>query len=212
MRMTLEKVLDQIRAEAAAQAEAIKEEGNREAARIMGEAEAEAERRRAGRKRELQEELAHRAVIRQSNQRIAWKRRRLQMEKRMLEELWDRLCQRVATMPTEQNAALLKQLLSIARASPAFSIQSLVTKDRGEDAADARPATLLCHPKDEELLRTLSDLDIAPRLSSSIGGIIAEAEDGSWRLNLTYDVLLRESYERAILMVHQLLMGEKKDG
>ena len=209
--MSLEKVLDQIRQDGAKKAALIRTEGEDEAKRILQNAQAEAEGKRKRMEEELAEKVAHLLDVRLSKSRMEGKRQRLVNEKRLLGEFRHALAEKIQSIDPEQNRALLKKLLNIAHASPAFSIQSIVSKDEDAGAHHERPFYLYCNERDRELVMELSDLEVADTIDC-LGGIIAEAEDQSWRINLTYDILLEEFYERSVGKIHGLLMGEAEDG
>lgn len=211
MAMSLEKVLDQIRQSGKQKAAIIAEEGEKEASAIVGKARAEADGRKARMEEELKEKVSHMLAVRLSKQRMEGKRKRLSNEKRLLGEFKEALRESVRTIDDQQNRALLKKLLSIAHASPAFSIQSLVTKEEDEDTHHERPFYLYCNERDRELVKELSDLEVADTIDC-LGGIIAEAEDQSWRINLTYDLLLEDFYDQSLGKIHGLLIGEPEDG
>jgi vacuolar-type H+-ATPase subunit E/Vma4 len=211
MAMSLEKVLDQIRQDGESKAALIRKEGEDEAKRIMREATSKVESETRKMEGELSEKMSQLLDIRLSKKRMDGKRKRLVNEKRLHKEFNEALREKVRSIDREHNMALLNKLLHIAHASPAFSIQSLVSKGEDGGKLRKRPFFLYCNERDRELVMELSDLEIADTIDC-LGGIMAEAEDKSWRINLTYDILLDEFYDISVGKVHRLLMGETEDG
>ncbi len=209
--MSLEKVLDQIRQDGEQKAAIIRKEGEDEAQRILQNAQAKADEKKMRMEDELAERVAYLMDVRLSKRRMEGKRKHLVDEKRLMGEFRKAFEERVRSFDQEKNRALLKKLLNIARASPAFSIQSIVSKDEDTDISRELPFYLYCNKRDRTLVMELSNLEVADTIDC-LGGIIAEAEDHSWRINLTYDVLLEEFYERSVRKIHGLLMGEAEDG
>jgi len=210
--MALENVLEQIREEGKHQAKEIIDEGKRTADNIVTQARAEAEEMMKEKKHAIEREVEERKDVRHSQLKMRYQRRQLKLEKEILDECWERLKANVKDIDDERNSDLLNKLLHVAHATPVFSIRSVVPGKRiHEEYTKERPFYVYSNERDKDIVLDLSDLEFGGVIDCT-GGVIAEAETGNWRVNLTYDVILEEVYETALITVYQILLGEGAHG
>jgi V/A-type H+-transporting ATPase subunit E len=210
--MALENVLEQIREEGKQQAQDIVDEGRETANDILAQARTDAEELMKQKKHEIEQEVEERRKVRRSRLKMQYQRKQLKLEKEVLNECWERLEAHVSDIDEGRNRDLLNKLLHVAHATPVFSIQSVVAGERiREQYTRERPFYIYSNERDKDVVLDLSDLEFGG-IIDCVGGIIAEAETGNWRVNLTYDVILEEVFEKSLITVYQILLGEGTHG
>jgi V/A-type H+-transporting ATPase subunit E len=171
-------------------------------------AEREVEDLKKRKEKELQATLEDLRDIKLSKLRMEYKRKKLDMEKDVIHRLWERVGEKVSDLDKETNEKLLKRLLHIARATPVYAICSIAY--RGGDVCEVptkRPFYIYSNERDEEFIRQYSDLEYDGKIEC-IGGIVAESENRSWKINLTYDSILEEVFDSSLKKVYKSLLGE----
>ena len=202
--MTLDNVLSKIINDAEMEANARIEEGEREAELILGEAQRETEIIRKKKEQEEQDAIKDLERLQKSKIRMKYRRRRFEAEKMLIDMCWADVKEKIGSIDPELNRVLLNKLLHLAKATPAFSIRSVVAH---EDGDEARPYSVYCRERDMGIVSQLSNLELAEPIEC-IGGVMAEDEDSNWRINLTYDILLDEIEENMLGKVYDILVGD----
>ena len=181
--MGLDSVLQEITKEGRVKAEEIRQEAEREAERILKEAEREIEEmlERARQEAEREAERRKRQEISATNLEV--KRRLLTKKKEVLDEVLERLREKIANLPDKERRELLKTILQ-------------KHGDKG--------VRVYCSEKDQKDVKRISKLEVAGTIDC-IGGVIIENEDGSIRLNYTFDEILQQVYDKNIKEVSERL-------
>jgi V/A-type H+-transporting ATPase subunit E len=135
-------------------------------------------------------ERASREIVRMQTQEAAsteleLKREELQMERELLDRVVRLAEEKLKALPRERNEAILKSLLS----------------HYGREGTQ-----VLALPKDELFLKMASKLRMAGPINGT-GGIVVTNADGTVRVDLTYETLLRDVSDKSLKDVHSKLFG-----
>ncbi len=183
--MGLEIVVKDIQEGARAEVSRIKAEGDAKASEILNEAK-EVQKKTLGDslvKAEEDLQNLHQQVISSANLEV--KRITLNKRKDLLDKVYVQTVEKIKSMPASKKEELLKNILSKYEASGARVYSS---KDS------------------EDIVKKLTSLSYAGNIGS-IGGIILENEDGTVRLDFTYDSILKNVYERSLKQISDILYG-----
>ncbi len=208
--MSLDNVLEQIRIEAKTQAANIIKEGREQSEHIINEGKKDARKIIEKKEKELEPHIKKLKEIRLSKTRITYKRKRMEIEKEIINMCWEKAKERVGLLDPDLNEELINKILHIVRATPVFSIRSIMAR-KDKDTETKRPFYIYSNEKDAQLVKRLSDLEYAGSITC-LGGIIAEAEDRKCRVNLTYDQILKDIYEISLIKIYNVLSGDAQDG
>lgn len=187
--MSLENVIDEIYKKGQQEIQKIREEAEKEAEKIIAEAKEEAEEiiRKAKEEAEKEAEILRRQEI--SSVKLEMKRKMLDVQKRILDEVFESLRQRVKEMDVETRRRLTETLLKTA--SPGMIVYS--------------------RREDEDLVKSIiQELKLDVKYGGYVeclGGVVLESEDGEVRLNLTFDELLNRLYDQKVGEVAKILFG-----
>lgn len=183
--MSLEDVVENIRARGGQDAEAIRREAKSEAEEILASARREAEEVQASRARDLEERVA--ALRRQetSHARLDAKRARLAAEREAMAEVRWAFEAAVAALPAAERERHLEALL--ARAN---------LPDGRVRVAEGDVAVA------EDL-----GIDVAGTFEG-LGGVLVESPDGAVTENLRYENLLKETWEANLHDVASLVLDK----
>lgn len=185
--MGLEKVIDEILAAGEEQRRKTLSEGEAEKLKIVSAARSEAEVA----KREHLKEIEQRSSMQKQQ---ALSSAELEAKKRLLQE---------------QNAILIRakrdalSSLSVLDQDARKEILGKLTKIAAKQLSKG---TIHCRKDDEKLVsvpggfKKLADLNAA-------GGILAESEEGDYRMDLTFEVLLDDVWSRDVRKVYEMLFG-----
>ena len=184
--MGLDSVLEEITKEGRAKIEEIRQEARNEADKILKEAEREVEELLEKAKQEAEREAERRKRQEISATNLEVKRRLLTKKKEVLDEVLERLREKIANLPEKERKKLLKAILQ-------------KHGDKG--------VKVYCSERDQKEVKKLSKLEVAGTIEC-IGGVILENEDGSVRLNYTFDEILQQVYEKNIKEVSERLFGK----
>ncbi len=187
--MALEAVIGEIYEKGKQEREKIIEDARREAERIVAEAKAKADEilRKAKEDGEKEADRLRRQEI--SSVKLEMKRQMLDVQKKILDEVFESLKRRIGEMDVETRRKLTSTLLK--SASPGMIVYS--------------------RKEDEDLVKSIiQEMKLDVRYGGNVdclGGVILESEDGEVRLNLTFDELLNRLYEMKMGEVAKILFG-----
>ena len=181
--MGLEEVVGDIEAAGKASAEAIVREAEQERGRLLSEARAKAGRLSGERLKEAERALIQLRARELSGAELEVKRLRLSMETELLEAAAAGARDRVARLTPAQDEALLRALLKRGE-GPQYGIYSA--------------------KRNEAFLRTSTPLPYKGNIDC-LGGLVLESADGTVRMDLTYDTILRDVVERDLWEIHKVL-------
>ena len=126
----------------------------------------------------------HQQVISSANLEV--KRIRLNKRKELLDQVYDKTIESIKSMPASKDEKLLS--VSDRRSMKPKASGSILTKTQ------------------KLLSKKLSSLSYAGNIDC-IGGIVLENEDGTVRLDFTYDSILKNVYERSLKQISDILYG-----
>ncbi|HWR25355.1 MAG TPA: V-type ATP synthase subunit E [Methanosarcina sp.] len=184
--MGLDIVVKDIQNGAQSEVSRIKAEGDTKVSEILNEA-------RDGQKKMLGDSLAqteedlknlHQQVISSANLEV--KRIRLNKRKDLLDQVYNKAYESIKSMPASNAEKLLSVLI---------------------DKHEADGVRIYSAKNSEALVKKLSSLSYAGNIDDSIGGIVLENEDGTVRLDYTYDSILKNVYERSLKQISDILYG-----
>jgi len=183
----LEKVIDEILAAGEERRRKIIEEGNAERQRTLSSARAEAESAR----KERINEVEHRASL---TKQQSLSSAELETKKRLLKE---------------QNALLVQakgEVLQSLSALDADARKSLLGKLSRIAAKQLSKGTIHCRKEDDKVISVPPGFKKAVDLKAS-GGILAESEEGDYRMDLTFEVLLDDVWNKDVQKVYEIMFG-----
>ena len=184
--MGLDIVLKDIQSGAQAEVSRIKAEADAKVSEILNEA-------RDGQKKMLGDRLAqseedlknlHQQVVSSANLEV--KRIKLNKRKELLDQVYNKTYESIKSMP----------------ASKAENLLSVLIKKHEADGV-----RIYSDKNSEAIVKKLSSLSFAGNIDDSIGGIVLENEDGTVRLDYTYDTILNTIYERSLKQLSDILYG-----
>ncbi len=188
--MPLETVLQEITKKGEEEVKRIEAETKKEVEKILAEAKAEAEAilKRARDEAEKDGEALRRQEI--SSLNLELKRLMLGKQKEITDEVFRKLRQRIAEMDEKTRGRILKSLIE------RNAEDGMLVFVRKEDEKIVEKIV-----KDSKL-----NLKIAGNISA-LGGVILEKPNGEVRINLTFDEMLSQLYERKLGEVAKVLFG-----
>ena len=183
--MGLEEVVGDILAAGRSQSEAMLGEARAERDRILSEAREKARLQKEARLREAVQAASQLRARELAAAELEVKRARLEMERALLDEVDARSRERVAALPRQEDEALLSAMLARS-AIPGYRLYSA--------------------SRNEAFLRARSSVPYAGRVEC-LGGFVLESPDGTVRVDLTYDTLLREVGDRMLREIYGILFS-----
>jgi V/A-type H+-transporting ATPase subunit E len=183
--MALEQVLEEIQSGSREQARKLDEEAREARAKAVAAAQAAVEEHRRKALEKASREIVRMQAQEGASTELELKREELQMERELLERVQKLAEEKLANLPRERNEAILKALLS----------------HYGREGTH-----FLCAPKDELFVKMASGLKHAGPLKG-IGGLVISNADGTVRVDLTYDTLIRDLAEKKLKEIHARLFG-----
>mgnify|MGYP001772569850 CR=1 FL=1 len=188
--MPLETVLKEIERKGGEEVRRIEEETKKEVEKILAEAKAEAAAilRKAKEEAEKEGEALRKQEI--SSLNLELKRSMLAKQKEISEEVFRLLRKRILEMDENTRKSILKSLIS---KNARNGMKVFVRKE------------------DEALVKSiLKELKLHLTIAGNItglGGVLLEDPSGEVRINLTFDELLSQLYEKKISEVAKILFG-----
>ncbi|AEH61321.1 H+transporting two-sector ATPase E subunit [Methanosalsum zhilinae DSM 4017] len=183
--MGLEPVINDIMDASNKEVNRINSEADREVARILDEARQTAKKLRGDRLVKVEEDIENLRKQELSSAKLDVKRIILNVKKEMPDEVYDKALNSLSQLPPSKNEEYLKTIL------------------KGEE----KNGTKVYSNKDSEtLVKKLTSLEYAGNIDC-IGGVIIENEDGTVRLDYTYESILKEVNERSLKEISDILFG-----
>ncbi|AKB30239.1 V-type ATP synthase subunit E [Methanosarcina siciliae C2J] len=183
--MGLEIVIKDIQEGARAEVSRIKAEGDAKASEITNEAKEVQKKMLGDSLAKVEEDLQklHQQVISSANLEV--KRITLNKRKELLDKVYSQTVESIKSMPASKEEKLLKHII---------------------DKYEASGSKIYSSKASEETVKKLSSLTYAGNIDC-IGGVVLENEDGSVRLDYTYDSILKNVYERSLKQISDILYG-----
>ncbi len=183
--MPLEPIIEEIIRKGHQQVSEISRSAEEEAERIISEAKDESKEilKKAREEAEKEAERLRRQEI--SGINLEMKKEELLRKREVVEKVYQLLVEKVENLDDSEREELLRRIL-----------------DKYEDEG----YLVYSNKRDEEIVKKISKLEYAGNIDC-IGGVILESKDGEYRINLTFDNLLREVYESKMKEVYEKLFG-----
>jgi len=188
--MPLDTVLKEIKLKGEEEVKRIEEETRKEVEKIINEAKADAEAllKKARDEAEKEGEALRKQEI--SSLNLEMKRTLLAKQKEITDEVFKLLRKKIAEMDDKTRKGIIKTLIE-------------------KNAKDNM--NLYVRKEDEKIVKeVLKDLKMHLKIAghiSALGGIILEDPSGEVRINLTFDELLNQLYEKKLNEVAKVLFG-----
>ncbi len=181
--MGLEQVIDSIIAEGKRSAQQLRKEGESTGSKLVAEANLRAAALKEKRRTTAKEEGELVRLRELANAELEVSRRRLHMEREVLEGLLERTKARIAVLPEKQDQELLRSLIK---------------------ANEKGGATIYANARNRLFVQSITSLKYGGDIPC-MGGIIVESADRTVRLDLTYDTLLEELIDTRLAKLSQQL-------
>lgn len=188
--MPLDAVLREIKIKGDEEVRKIEEETRKEVERIISEARAEAEAilKKAKEEAEREGEALRKQEI--SSLNLEMKRLMLAKQKEITDEVFKLLRKKIAEMDEKTRRSILKTLIE-------------------KNAKDNM--NVYVRKEDEKMVKEIiKELKLSLKIAgniSALGGIVLEDPSGEVRINLTFDELLAQLYEKKLNEVAKTLFG-----
>jgi V/A-type H+-transporting ATPase subunit E len=195
--MSLETVVEDIREEAREEAEAIRADADERAEEILEAAREDAETIRESAEREVDNEIERERKQRVSSATLEAKQTRLEARRDVLQEVHERLEERVADLSGDRRESLTRELLVAA----------------AREFEDDETVTVHCRPEDAEMVDSLLSQDRFERFERAgevdcLGGVVVEGDRSRVRVNNTFDSVLEDLWEDELREISQRLFEE----
>lgn len=191
--MSLDTVVEDIKAQARERAAEIREEAEREAETIIEEAEADAEEIREERLAEVERTIEQEREQRVSSAKLEAKQQRLSVRRDIIQDVREAVEEAIVELEGDERADLTETLLE-------------ATLAEFDDTAQ-----VYGRADDQELLESLladRDGEYAGEYEC-FGGVVAESEESRVRVNNTFDSILEDVWEDELRELSELLFEEE---
>lgn len=185
--MGLEKVIDEILAAGEEQRKKIVAEAMEERRKMVAAAKAEADSQRKLREKQFEQrcEMNRQQAI--SSAELESKKRILQEQNALLAEAKSEVLKSLSSIDSQQRKRILEKLVKAA-------------------SKKLQKGVVHCKKEDEGLLMVPNGVKKMPDLQGA-GGILVESEDGAYRIDLTFEVLLDDVWNKNVRKVYELVFG-----
>lgn len=185
--MGLEKVLDEILAAGEEQRKRIIAEAMEERRKMTAAAKAEAEHQRKLREKDFEQRCDMNRKQAISSAELEAKKRILQEQNALLSEMKIEVLKSLTSLDSQQRKRILEKLVKSA-------------------SRKLQKGVIHCRKEDDVLLVAPSGFRKLPDLRGA-GGILVESEDGAYRIDLTFEVLLDDVWAKNVRKVYELVFG-----
>lgn len=184
--MSLERMIEEIRAQGQREAEQVVDAAQRERERTLSEVQSRGEELLGQRTRQAEDQGAREEVRETARAELEARKALLQAQKEVLDEV--RAMTRDRLRELDDRGRLLESLV-----------------DRHRD--DLEGAAVRSNPQDREILAKLVRADVTGDLAA-IGGFVIESQEGDQRIDLTFDTFLDGLWEGVVREVADILWQE----
>ncbi len=181
--MGLESVIEEIIARGRAEADAIRKAAETDRHRLLEEARAEGAKLLAAREREANLAAARARIQDLARAELESKRTVLAAQKQVLDEVYSRALQRLATLPDRD--AIVRSLLNA-------------------NASEWRAGKVYASPRDAETVRGIVGPNFAGT-TEALGGGVIESADGTRKTDLRFEILFADVWRDSIREVADIL-------
>lgn len=186
--MGLEQVLQEVQSRASEERARLEREAQSARQEALAAAKSAVEEHRKKALEHASREIVRLKTQEQASTELELKREELQMERELIERVLKMAQERLRTLPRERNEAVLKHLL---------------------DRYGREGTRVLTTPKDELFVKMAGSLQHAGHIDAA-GGVVVTNAEGSVRMDLTYETLMRDLSERKLKEIHERLFAGQK--
>lgn len=183
--MGLEDVVNDILEQARSKAAAIHAQAEEEAATLISKAQSRADEIMQTHQAEVDAYIDRMRKQEISSSHLEMKRAALNAKKEILDSVYQSAKDAVSSMPSEKNVELLKAIL---------------------DNHGTSSTRVYSNEKDARLVREMTDQTYMGGIDC-IGGLIIENDDGTVRMDYTYDRILQDVSEQSLKQISDILFG-----
>ncbi len=183
--MGLEDVVNDILEQARSKASAINAEAEEEAAVLIHEAQSRADEIMQTRQEEVDAHIERMRKQEISSAHLEMKRAALNAKKDILDSVNQSTRDVISSMPAKKNASLLKAIL---------------------DQYGSSGTRIYSNARDAKLVQEMTDLTYMGEIDC-IGGLVIENDDGTVRMDYTYDRILEDVSEQSLKQISDILFG-----
>lgn len=183
--MGLEIVLNDITEGAKADVRRINDEAKSVSDLIIEEARQASKEALGSRLAEVEEKLEQQRQQVLSSANLEVKRIALNKRKTLLDQVYTQAIERIEDLPADKDEKYLKALIK---------------------ANEKGGHKIYSNEKSEKIVKKLSSLEYGGNIDC-IGGIVIENEDGTIRLDFTYDLILQSTYDKSLKSISDILNG-----
>jgi V/A-type H+-transporting ATPase subunit E len=183
--MGLENVVNDILKQARAEVSTVNSEADVETAAIINAANEEKKKMVEIRQAEIDARIERMHKQEMSSAHLEIKRATLNAKKDVLDEVFQSAKDAISSMPSEKNVTLLKAIL---------------------DKHGTSGTRVYSNGRDAKLVQEMTDLTYMDEIDC-IGGIIIENDDGTVRLDYTFDTILNNVSEQTLKQISDILFG-----
>ncbi len=181
--MGLETVIKDIMDAAQAEVSRINAEADAEVSRILEEANDKAKKIKGERLARAEDDIKRLRQQETSSANLEVKRAMLNARKEVLDKVYEKAVESIVSMPSAKKEELLKAIIE----------------------QNENNGTKIYSNKDsEDFVKSSTSLEYAGNIDC-IGGVIIENEDGSVRLDYTYDIILKNINEQSLKQTSDIL-------
>ncbi|WP_135612995.1 V-type ATP synthase subunit E [Methanococcoides sp. AM1] len=183
--MGLETVIKDIMDAAQANVTMVSAEADAEVSQILDDAKQSAKKIMGDRLAKAEDDIKRLRQQETSSANLEVKRATLNARKEVLDKVYDNSVESIVTLPAEKQEDLLKAIV---------------------EQNEANGSKIYSNKDSEELVRKLSSLEYAGNVDC-IGGVVIENNDGTIRLDYTYDIILKNVNEQSLKQTSDILFG-----
>lgn len=183
--MGLETVVKDIINAAQADVAQINSEADAEASKIMDEAKGTAKKIMGDKLAKAEDDIKKMRQQEISSANLEVKRTMLNARKEVLEKVYSQAVEAIATLSPSKNEEFLKTII-----------------EKHQSGGDK----IYSNNESKEIVEKLSSLTYAGDIDC-LGGVIIENDDGTIRLDHTYDVILKSVNEQSLKQISDILFG-----
>lgn len=195
--MSLETVVEDIRAQAREEAETIRQEGQQRAEEIRESAREEADEIRSDAESAVERQIQQEREQATSAAKLEAKQERLAARRDVLDEVRDQTETAIAELSGERRRGLTASLIA----------------DAAEEFGDS-PVSVYARPEDQSLVEEILDSEgyddwTVAGEQDCLGGIVAESDASRVRIDNTFDSLLADVWEDNLKAVSEVLFEDE---
>jgi V/A-type H+/Na+-transporting ATPase subunit E len=183
--MGLETVIKDIMGAAQTEVNMVNADADAEVSQILDDARQTAKKIMGDRLAKAEDDIKRLRQQEISSANLEVKRTMLNARKEVLDKVYDNAIETIASLPETKQEELLKAII---------------------DENDSNGSKIYSNKDSEELVKKLSSLEYTGNIDC-IGGLIIENDNGTVRLDYTYDIIMKNVNEQSLKQTSDILFG-----